>query len=197
MKFNQKIFYIPFPNEQLYCGDVNEIDRFNIFSKEIIKDTYCHPFEDYNMPAYILKSSLFGEYNLDSITNNNIVPRLLIINNIIMITISLVALMSIICRYEKIEKQFKLYLNVFLLMFIVQIAMYLISNLTMPYGCTMDFRYIVPTIFTGMMFIIINMLSYKKDKNSILKSKIIYMSVTIFSLSSIIFEVFYMEFLTI
>ena len=105
--------------------------------------------------------------------------------------------MSIICRYEKIEKQFKLYLNVFLLMFIIQMAMYLISNLTMPYGCTMDFRYIVPTIFTGMMFIIINMLSYKKDKNSILKSKIIYMSVTIFSLLSIIFEVFYMEFLTI
>jgi hypothetical protein len=65
----------------------------------------------------------------------------------------------------------------------------------MPYGCTMDFRYIVPTIFTGMMFIIINMMSFKKSKNYVLKNRVIYGLVTIFLILSVIFETMYMEML--
>ena len=67
--------------------------------------------------------------------------------------------------------------------------MYLYSNLTMPFGCTMDFRYIVPTIFFGMIFIVNKMEEKNYNKVTTL--------ITIFAIVSIIFELTYMQYLSI
>lgn len=39
------------------------------------------------------------------------------------------------------------------LLFIFNILSYITMNLKLPYGCTMDFRYIVSTLFVGALFV--------------------------------------------
>jgi len=195
--FDQSIFYVPAPGEILYCGDKSWFERLTIFSKELWVDTYCHPFEDYNIPAFIIKCSLFGEYHLDNIINNHTIPRLLIIVNCLLIITSIVSLITIICKRKKTYKRLNVYSKIFILIFIAEMFKYFYGNITMPYGCTMDFRYIVTTILTGMMFIIINLMSSTKSKKHLLKHKMIYGLVIAFVILSIVYEVFYMKMSTL
>ena len=44
-------------------------------------------------------------------------------------------------------------IKMFIIFWITEIIMFAYGNITKPYACTMDFRYIVPTILTGMIFI--------------------------------------------
>ena len=76
-----------------------------------------------------------------------------------------------------------------IIFYFAEIFMYLYSNLTMPFGCTMDFRYIVPTIFFGMIFIVNKMEEKNYNKVTTL--------ITIFAIVSIIFELTYMQYLSI
>ena len=76
-----------------------------------------------------------------------------------------------------------------IIFYFVEIFMYLYSNLTMPFGCTMDFRYIVPTIFFGMIFIVNKMEDKSYNKVTAL--------ITTFAVVSIIFELTYMQYLSI
>ena len=60
--FKQPILYILDPNNQkLYVGDKSLLSRFIPFSKELLIQ-YADPYEHYNIPAYLIKSSLFGEW---------------------------------------------------------------------------------------------------------------------------------------
>ena len=68
--------------------------------------------------------------------------------------------------------------------------MFIYSNITMPYGCTMDFRYIVPTIMFGMIFIVYGIKDTKYERNV---SRLIY----VFAIMSVIFELTYMQYLNI
>ena len=68
--------------------------------------------------------------------------------------------------------------------------MFIFSNITMPFGCTMDFRYIVPTILFGIVFIAKGIEDTKFVKSV---SIVVYL----FAVMSIIFEMTYMRYLTI
>lgn len=197
IKFNQEIFYVPKPGSVVYCGDDSWFDRLNIFSREMIEDTYCNPREDCNIPTYIVKCSIFGEFKMNYLHQNNILPRTLTIINGLLIIISLISFVKLIITHRKIKRRFKVYINLLNLIFFSQIFVYAYSNMLMPYGCTMDFRYIVPTIFTGMMFIIINLMKFNKNNFYIWKYRIIYGLVITFSIFSIIFETTYMRWLGI
>jgi len=187
--FGQSLFYVPNPGQLLFCGDSSWWERLNIFSRELLQNTYCNSLGDCNIPAYIIKSSLFGEYSLNEVMKAYIIPKLLIIINIILIAISLLSLISVMLRYKKIGKRFRVILNIFILTFFSLMFMYCYGNVVMPYGPTMDFRYIVPTIFTGMIFIIINMMTLEKNKRNMFISIAIYVVLITFSILSIIFEV--------
>ena len=54
--FQQKLLYVPKPGDKLFVGDYRKIQRFLPYSKEIFS-LYCSPWEDYNIPIYLLKSS--------------------------------------------------------------------------------------------------------------------------------------------
>lgn len=147
VKFGQSIFYVPDPGMSVYCGYRKWTDRLNIFSSEWLA-MYCHPYRDCNIFAYVVKSSLFGEFNADNLGKMSL-EKALIICNIILIIYSLIALIKIIAKKEDKDENIKM----FIIFWITQIAMFTFGNVTKPYGCTMDFRYIVPTILTGMIFI--------------------------------------------
>ncbi len=176
IKFGQSIFYVPNPGTALYCGYRSWFDRLNIFSKEW-SQVFCHPYRDCNIWAYIVKSSLFGEFNADRL-NSFMLEDAMKICNIILIFLSIASLIKIIKRKDKNE-----IITMFIIFWITEMGMYIYGNITKPYGCTMDFRYIVPTIFLGMIFIV-------TDTKHSIKSKynIVFLATTIlFTILSISF----------
>lgn len=184
-KFKQSIFYVPTPGSGLYCGDRSLFTRFNIFSSEW-KTIFCNPIDDGNIIVYLIKSSLFGEYNFENFTGK-IMAAFMIMINIVIICMSLVGLIKLLKKKEK-----SVILNLFILFYITEIIMYLYSNISMPYGCTMDFRYIVPTILIGSIFMIENMREKNKRYGKIASTMII-----TFAILSVIFELTYMSYLSI
>ena len=188
IKFNQSIFYVPKAGNSMYCGDRSLWDRFNFFSKEFAK-VFCKPYEDCNIWAYLIKSSLFGEYNIDGI--NLSIERMLLIINIIIIIISIISLFIILIRQIRKESN-SIVINTFIVFYITEMVMFLYGNISMPYGCTMDFRYIVPTIFLGMIFIVTIL---EKENEKYYKS--VLSIVTLFSVFSLVFELTNMKMLVI
>ena len=186
IEFEQSIFYVPIPSKMLFCGDNNLFARLNIFSKEWAR-VFCDPFKDCNIIAYIVKCSLFGEFSV--VHTNTLIERILMILNIVIILISIMIIMNIFKK--KLYKANKI-LKMFIVFYITEIIMFLYANFSMPYGCTMDFRYIVPTIFTGMIFIITNLkqedLNFYKTVRSL---------VALFLFFSVVFELTDMRFLII
>lgn len=60
--FKQPILYVLNPNNvDLYIGNYNLLQRFLPFSNQIF-EMYCDPWNDYNLPIYLIKCSLFGEF---------------------------------------------------------------------------------------------------------------------------------------
>ena len=80
----------------------------------------------------------------------------------------------------------------FIIFFVIELIMYMYWNISMPYGCTMDFRYIVPTIILGMIFIVTDI-----NEGSKAYYRITNIVVIQFTILSIIFELTYMSALTI
>lgn len=175
--FNQSIFYVPKAGQIVYCGNKSLFDRFNIFSKEWL-EVFAYPVGDCNVWAYLIKSSLFGEYHLENI---NVISVAMLILNIAIIIISLVSLVKIFVTKEK-----NMELKMIIVFYFTQILMFIYSNITMPYACTMDFRYIVPTILFGMVFIVEGIKDTKYEKNV---SGVIYF----FAILSVVFELTYMK----
>lgn len=185
--FKQSLFYVPVPGSSLNYGDMTFLKRLNIFSSEW-KNIYCNPFKDTNMIAYLIKSSLFGEFCIEE-NSSKIISILMIIANIIIITISVVSLIKIV-KNKKEDKQ--VIVNMLIIFYITEIAMYMYGNISMPYTCTMDFRYIAPTIILGMLFIVMEI-----SKESKLYYKIVNSIIILFAILSIIFELTYMSVLSL
>lgn len=188
--FNQSLLYVAQPGKNTYCGDTSIFDRINIFTKEWT-EIYPNPFSNCNIFAYLIKSSLFGEYHIEAITSNqmeeigiNIVTVLMLILNIIIVAISIINLVKIALRKHNDK-----ILNMFISFYIIEMIMYIYGNITKPYGCTMDFRYIVPAIFLGMVFIFKNI--ENKTKKEIIVINSLFIS---FAVVSIIFELTRNEF---
>lgn len=145
--FDQAIGEVPSPGERVYCGYDSLIKRLNPISIEWNR-LYCNAFEESSITIYITKSSLFGEWRPDNL-EEKVLPILLITFNAILITISII---SFIIITNPLKNRSNV-LNILICFYFAQMLMYLASNDAMPYGCTMDFRYIVPTAFLGMAFI--------------------------------------------
>ena len=179
--FNQSIFYVPKAGQAVYCGDRSLLDRFTLFSKEWLK-VFAYPTEDCNVWSYVIRSSIFGEYHLENI---NVISASLLILNTTIIIISLIYLIKLLVTKGKTME-----IKMIIVFWITQILMFLYSNITMPYACTMDFRYIVPTIMFGMIFIVeaIKETKYERAVSSVLYA---------FAIVSVIFELTYMQNLSI
>jgi len=146
--FNQPLGYITEVSPALYVGDVPLMRRFLSFPlDQIFNPLYCRPYEDYNIWLYTLKCSLFGEF---SFAGRDTFAAILIAANLVLIPVSLAAMLYILARGREVNRFARLGL---LWIWLTQMVSFILFNLEYPMGCTMDFRYIVPTVFTGAAFV--------------------------------------------
>ena len=71
---------------QLLQEEIKNLKNLSLFNK---------PIDDYNIPIYIWKGSLFGEFTLDI---NNTLGWILLISNGVLIVISIIAMTAIIMK---------------------------------------------------------------------------------------------------
>jgi 4-amino-4-deoxy-L-arabinose transferase-like glycosyltransferase len=160
--FNQPLVYImDIHNADLYAGDVSIFRRLIPFSSEIF-NMYCNMLGDKNIIIFLIKNSLFGEYTWQKGGIFNVCYVISILTNIIMILISLYSIIRNMMRREKRNIIWKIF---FVILYLFNIISYISMNNNLPYTCSMDFRYMFPTLFVGVLFIAFELSSIKR-KNS-------------------------------
>ncbi|MEA4870354.1 MAG: glycosyltransferase family 39 protein [Christensenella sp.] len=145
IKFGQPLNYVLTINlPQLYCGDRSIAERFfSIPVREIWNPLFCEPFGDYRLWLYTIKCSVFGEYSYDQ---SHILGKALVLTNLLLMTLSLAAMIYLLFRGNDVHPLVRLGL---VWLWLIQICFFVLFNIRFPYGCTMDFRYIVPTVIVG------------------------------------------------
>ncbi len=162
--FEQPLGYVaPIPTTSaLYTGEISVFDRIVLpFSKDRF-GVYVDVWEEYNVWYYTLRNSLFGEYNFGNLG----LAGLLVMANLILILFSLVAVGYLVIKRFKPETNI---LPIFVL-FVIQLGFFVYFNLRYPFGCSMDFRYIVPLLFCGVMMLGALGKSVKTSDSTIIRS---------------------------
>ena len=162
VKFNQPFgFVFANLNSNLYTGDHNFFERFiNIFDfADMSTALWGNTFVNYNLPNFLIKSALFGEY---SFMCADAFGFLALIFNYLFVYTSL-ALMIIYFIYSK-KEHLEIKIIGGMIVF-TQLLAQLYFNIKMPYGCTMDFRYIVPIILGFMVLDVLAFDKFNKEKS--------------------------------
>lgn len=166
----------------IYVGDYSISERFLLHIKDFKNlSLYNKPISDYNIPLYIWRGSLFGEFTIDT---NEFFGWVLLISNGLLIVISIIAMISILIKMkEKRELTFGLFF-----VWLCQMISYISFNINFPHACTMDFRYIVTTVIVGAIFIGLLCQQIARKKNIVYGIGIgaIYTVITIYAIASMI-----------
>ena len=138
-------FVAPIPvNNPLYTGDISIAERFILpFSSEPF-DVYVDVWNEYNVWYYLLRNSLFGEYNF----GNPGIAFFAVLANLILIILSLISCVYLLSKCKSIKEILPIFP-----FYVIQLVFFIYFNLSYPFGCSMDFRYIVPLFFIGVVFI--------------------------------------------
>ena len=169
--FNQKIGWVLLPAEGLYVGQYSIFERFlSISFKELFGYTYCAIPVDHNIFSYIVKTSILGEFAYNN--SIGIYVALFKIINLIIISTTAICIFILLKKIKKISNN-SFVTKILLITFFINIVSYYHFNIQYPYICTMDFRYIVPTIFTGIVTVCVVLDEF--IKNDIIKELIEYM----------------------
>jgi len=183
--FDQPFGYVVKITESstLFCGNNSIAERFFSFPfDQMLNPVYCSPHGDCNIWLYTLKSSVFGEFTFDL---PDFYGKALIITNAAMIVLSLIAMVYVMARMKKLNKFARYGLG---FIWLVQMVSFIVFNVQYPYGCTMDYRYIMPTCIVGAVYI--GIVIHEWEKGSRLKSVFCIaagIAVALFALSSILF----------
>lgn len=137
-----------------YKGNASFASRF--LSLPLIREMFAngHIFSDmdHNLSVYVLllKTSIFGEWNY-SFENLSGEARYYMLANLILIVVSLLAAVYVLVfgrdRFTRLRKTLLLFI------WLILMGFYINFNISYPFGCTADFRYIVPTVITGAGFL--------------------------------------------
>jgi len=150
--YNQPFTYIWHNlNHGLLVENTNIYDRFLSFPlSQYFKNVYeiiwrnAAGTQDYNIYTTAMKSFLFGEFTFGDIT----VAAILLVMNLILVMTMAVSLIFLFSNALSTRKIVNKYAAFFLgglgLTFFIS---YLNFNIVYPYGCSMDFRYIIPVMF--------------------------------------------------
>jgi len=150
--YNQPFTYIWHNlNQGLLVENTNVFDRFLSFPlNQYFKNVYeiiwrnSAGTQDYNIYTSAMKSFLFGEFSFGDITIGAILSFINLIL-VLTMTISLIFLVSNAISTRKIiNKYAAFFLGGLGLTFFIS---YVNFNIVYPYGCSMDFRYIIPVMF--------------------------------------------------
>ena len=108
-------------------------------------------FFDYGIGPYIVKSSLFGEYFMKTKVGGfqNLLAYVMVFSAIALIGISLYAIIK--CTISA-DGKYKVPIRFMAVYYLVLLGSYILFCFGYPHTCTMDFRYIVPTLLIGAVF---------------------------------------------
>lgn len=169
----------------LYTGDEPFIQRFFSFSlPHMLQTVYCNPFTDYRLLEYTVLCALFGEFTFSPI--HDIFAKILIISSVLLIVLSLGAMVWFLC-VDRTKN--RLAVISFSAVWALLFFSFVFFNIKYPFGCTMDFRYIVPTVITGAGFL--GLLS-DKLRGSIVKNGLFigfFTVLAVFSTASVCFYI--------
>lgn len=163
IKWEIPINYVQEMSKELsqYIGEQSFISRITDFSPYQFKSVFEQwsdngilGYNEYNPLIAALKNSLFGEsINESCFTENSIVLKVAALFfwlGILIVLLSLIA-MVVTCfvksKMRTVEKVF------FALLYVVLIAFFYKMAYDYPFTCTMNFRYITPTVIIGSLFI--------------------------------------------
>ncbi len=143
--FEQPLGYVaPLPvTSSLYTGDVSILKRIILPFSADIADVYVDVWNEYNVWGYILRNSLFGEYSFGATG----VAVFAVLANFVLILLSIAVAVVIFTKKHLIFRFLPI-----TSFYIIQLLFFVYFNLKYPFGCTMDFRYIVPLFFIGVVF---------------------------------------------
>ncbi len=156
-RFGQELgFVFSNLNRKLYTGDHSFFERFVVAFdlREYFGSIYCRPFEGhYNLFNYALRSSIFGEFSYWQGEGFAVAAIVAAWIFTVALAISLAWAIVLCVRSKREEtgvwKRSNLQLPDLLFVFLLtqsQVLSEIYFYITMPYGCTMDFRYIMPLI---------------------------------------------------
>lgn len=169
----------------LYCGDQPLIKRFLSFPiRQMIEPLYCQPYSDYNIWLYIAKCAAFGEFAFER-SAKMALP--LSLSNLLLIALSVLATLYVLLRGRETHVLARFGL---LWLWLIQMGSYLMFNLQYPFGCTMDLRYIVPTIVVGAAYLGIA-LDRLKEKNRPVGNVLFCFGVAVIGLVAAVSTLFY------
>jgi 4-amino-4-deoxy-L-arabinose transferase-like glycosyltransferase len=136
--------YIQAPGASIYIGNYSLAHRFLYIPAEqwgFLPYCQINTAVDNNVLMYIIKCSLFGEFRY---TGGGFAPLPLVFVNTALIALSLAAMVW--CAVKRRG-------GLLLALWLAHMAGYVGFNITMPYICTMDARYLVPAIVCGAGFL--------------------------------------------
>ena len=137
------------PESALYVGDVPFAERFFSFSlPEMLRRVYCNPYDDFRLWEYLVKSALFGEFTFSQ--KHDFFAVILIVSSLVLIVLSLGAMVWFLFS-DRTKNRFTI-LSLTAIWALLMVS-FVFFNVEYPFGCTMDFRYVVPTIITGAAFL--------------------------------------------
>lgn len=148
--FRQPLGYVAeIPRESgLYIGDIAVAERLLTFNPmNVLLGGYCNPWEDYRLWEYAVKSALFGEFAFPETLKP--VGVVLTGASLFLIALSLAGMVWLVLKKTG---ESRLAVWSMAAVWLVAIASFVYFNIRYPFGCTMDFRYIVPTVVTGAVF---------------------------------------------
>ncbi len=130
-------------NSSLYVGDYSFVERFLLpISGDIVNNgIFAAPFYDYNLIGYTIQSAIFGEFKY---WQGEAFGLVALVSNYIFVFMTIILFIILACK-----KKMNLLSKDGVLAWFTVIAYWgcqIYFNISMPYGCTMDFRYIVPII---------------------------------------------------
>ena len=158
MRFDQPLgFVFSNLNKKLYTGDHSLWGRLGIAFdlSEYFSSLYCVPFEgNYNLFHYALRSSIFGEFTYSQGAGWGAVSVLFAYLGVAFLIAGAIWCVVLWWKNRKAENGFLRedspvnHQDVLFVLLLVasQVLSEMYFYIKMPYGCTMDFRYIMPLI---------------------------------------------------
>ena len=143
---------------------------------------FGYTYREHTIGMMILKTSLFGEYYIGKGSASlRFVSNILFYTNVLIVLTSLIAIIYfVVKRSEIISAPFRAFFGVLYATIMLSFVKF---SFDYPHDCTMDFRYIVPTVVIGALFLGLAMTNYK-GKNLKLFTNIASIAAVTFSICS-------------
>ena len=152
-RFGMPIGYVPKLSNDLdqYIGSYPIWKRyldFDLIQVKSVFENWGTPSFEHNILLATLKTSLFGEYDFSKTVSYIVFPATILFwSNVILSVLSVFAMVYVcIKKLENVNYVIKIFFSV---MYITIVGSFIKFCFQYPHTCTMDYRYIVPSLIIG------------------------------------------------